>query len=305
MEKAGRARAAVANMRGESKIPTTQVGAVKAVAKAAVRPAVNGLATLAEKAAKIRDPYATTAAMTATDEARRAASWEPAEKVPLTDQQPLNVPYPQNPTNAEYLQPPNPDIPVVPRDVLMAREAIAPSGTAAKLSTLRNIPDLLKEVPELAGTPKGPAFDAKLVNGFRAKEAALDAVEKSVPRETQVPIGNAKAALEELQGDYSAMGMNKAVRALEKLQAGIAEFPQAIPWDQFVEMKRAFFKEVSPNTAWARKAYRVLMDLSDQVSPELTKANRSYYIVRTALDNAKIDRFSGERIMDVGKVKKP
>lgn len=192
-----------------------------------------------------------------------------------------------------------------PFEIHLAQQGIAPASITQKLSTIRNIPDLLKEVPELRGTPPGNMFDAKLMNGFKRAEHNLSAVEESVPRETQVPIGDAVKQLSNLEQELALSGQNKSMSAVSKIREKLSEFPNTIPWEQFRDMKRAFFKEVSPSSDPARRAYRVLMDTSDKISPALTDANRSYYIVRTALENAKLDRFTGTRIRNVGKPTKP
>ena len=49
------------------------------------------------------------------------------------------------------------------------------------------------------------------------------------------------------------------------------------------------------------RAYCVLMDGAGPISPELAQANRSYSVVRRALNDAGIDILTGRWIRDVGK----
>lgn len=209
------------------------------------------------------------------------------------------IPFPNAPGVAGAVKP----------NIQQLREALAPSGMKAKQATIRLLPleetgPLINEVPELAGLRKGPEFDQALVNGFRQKELGVSAAEEAVPRETTVPRQPIVDQLQTLQKEYAENPSFAASAAkLEKMIDKWKEMPEQIPWEQFRDAKRAFFKEASTKSAPIRKAYGVLMEASSNADAtgNLAAANKSYSTVRRALDAGNFDIRSGERIGQVGK----
>lgn len=186
------------------------------------------------------------------------------------------------------------------------REAIRPSGNKAKLATIRLLPTqdmplLVQEVPEIVGLKKGPAFDTALVKGFRKAEQNVISTEDMIPDTAIVPRDPIVAEIDNIAAKYAQHANPKISAALEKLVKTWKEMPEQIPWDQFIKAKRAFFDEVNPNSAPMREAYKPLIDASSAVSPELSQANKSYSVVRRALDAGNFDVRTGERVADVGK----
>lgn len=196
------------------------------------------------------------------------------------------------------IAPPQPKTPQM--QVKNIEQGIAPSGTAAKASTLRNTPRLQKLAPELGEIPPGPQFDGALVEGFRKVEAGVDAAEAAVPRSTSVPKTPIVEQWKGIAQDYLSNGDVRSAALVQKLVDTWSTFPEQIPWEQFVKTKRGFFGNGSRSPA-LRKAYQPLMDESSKISTTLAEANGNYSIFRRALDDAKIDTVTGRRIMQVGK----
>jgi hypothetical protein len=197
--------------------------------------------------------------------------------------------------------------PATAADFKMAERAISPSGRFAKASTMQNVPKLLEIAPELKGLPPGPRFDNGLVNAFRRAEAEITAAEGSVPRETMIPRKDIVTGLRAVEADL-AMKNPTLVPAVSKIRKmwDSKEMPDMIPWEKFVEKKRAMLAEGrAASNSGMRRAYRVLMDASAKVSEPLAFANGQYHIIRKALTDANIDPSSGRRIMDVGSPVKP
>jgi hypothetical protein len=197
--------------------------------------------------------------------------------------------------------------PATAADFKMAERAISPSGRFAKASTMQNVPKLLEIAPELKGLPPGPRFDNGLVNAFRRAESEITAAEGSVPRETMIPRKDIVTGLRAVEADL-AMKNPTLVPAVSKIRKmwDSKEMPDMIPWEKFVEKKRAMLAEGrAASNSGMRRAYRVLMDASAKVSEPLAFANGQYHIIRKALTDANIDPSSGRRIMDVGSPVKP
>lgn len=207
---------------------------------------------------------------------------------------PVAIPRPQ-PAPVPQVAPKTPQM-----QVKNIEQGIAPSGTAAKASTLRNTPRLQKLAPELGEIPPGPQFDGALVEGFRKMEAGVDAAEAAVPRSTNVPKTPIVDQWKTIAQDYLSKGDVRSAALVQKLVDTWAAFPDQIPWEQFVATKRGFFGNGSRSPA-LRRAYQPLMDESSKISADLAAANGNYSIFRRALDDAKIDTVTGRRIMQVGK----
>lgn len=203
------------------------------------------------------------------------------------------------------------------RDVMAAAEAIAPTARAQR-STMFNTPKLLKEAPDLIGLRKGQAFDDALTQNFNRVEKGVIDAEAAVPRETLVPKREITGPLKELKAEAAAdPNLGATVAKLDKLITEWDKLPDRIPWEQFVTGKRSFFDEINPKSAPMFRAYGVFMDASNKVSEALSKANKSYSIVRRAMDDANMETSSkvnevtglphrGTRIKQVGKAaKKP
>lgn len=201
------------------------------------------------------------------------------------------------PFNVE-LPPPAPR----PPDYSMIERGIAPSGEAAQRSTLKNAPKLAEELPELQNIPPGDMFDRTLVDGFKRVEGDVEMVENQIPRSTTVPKAQIISTWKELVQEYAGRGLPKSVRSLERVLETWEKLPSAIPWDTFLGLKRSFFKEAaSASSSTMRRAYGTLMEATSQISPELAQANKSYSVVRRALDDARLDPITGRRIRKVGK----
>jgi hypothetical protein len=231
----------------------------------------------------------------------------PFEGAPLVDEFQLDVKPPAGPSadipfKGEPVTPNGPTMPPTSGEIQMLERAIAPAGNAKKLMTLRNAPELLKEAPELRNVPPGAAFDTRLMKAFEAREAMVDAAEASVPRTTVVPKKPIVDQITAMQAEYAMQNMNQAVTALNKIKSAWEAMPDNIPWEQFRNAKRSFFKEARSTSGPMRRAYGVLMDAASKVSPELSKVNKSYSIVRRAIENANIDLTTGRRIGQVGKL---
>lgn len=182
-------------------------------------------------------------------------------------------------------------------DVMAIERAIAPSGMNARLQTLRNVPKLMEELPDLK---PGPNFDSDLLAGFKNAEVGVDKAESSVPDATLVPRTPIVTQFKALESDYAARGLDKAAKTMGDLADKWSALPENVPWPQFVAMKRAFFNEL-PNSGPAMRAYGALMNATSEISPALAEANSSYSVLRRALDTAKIDIATGRRISQVGK----
>jgi hypothetical protein len=194
---------------------------------------------------------------------------------------------------------------ITPADISMVERGIAPSGNIRKASTIRNAPKLLEIAPELKGVPPGPRFDTGLVNAFRRAEAEITAAEGSVPRETMIPKKDIVTQIQAIEADL-AMKNPSLVPAVSKVRGGLDKLPDMIPWEQFVETKRAMLREGrSASHSGMRRAYGALMDAAAKVSEPLSKANGRYHIIRKALTDANIDPSTGRRIGTVGTTVKP
>lgn len=187
---------------------------------------------------------------------------------------------------------PPPDVVPGSPEYNVVKMGINPSGYKANLSSIYNIPDLMKEVPELKNTSPGPAFDQKLLNGFKRAEHNLVAAEDSIPDDTPVDTGDAVKKLSDMEAQYSDQLNNKAVRSIAKVRDGLEALGTNIPWDQFIKIKRTFFDEVPLSSSAGRDAYQVFKQMSDKVSAAtgagLTEANKSYFVTKIAIENAKI-----------------
>jgi hypothetical protein len=267
----------------------------------------------------------------AADEVARSTQWRPASaELPAAEK--LNIPRPGVPSwDEEVLQQFRNDLvprldtkpPVTPGDPLpfsmpettaaalkdgqtpnlkAIEEAIAPSGTRAKLSTIRIAPKLAEEAPEIAGQPKGAKFDGALMDAFKRVEDNVATTENAIPRTTTVSQDLITENLAKLYQEYNDVGLTKLSSAIAKEWEKWASLPAEIPWETFRDMKRAFFKGGSLTGVPMRRAYGVLMDAAGRVSPDLAEANLSYSTVRRAIENAGIDIQTGRRIKDVGKV---
>lgn len=238
----------------------------------------------------------------AADELRRSRQWQPATE-PIGESGPLNIPRPGvSPTVAQDIEAYNATRADVNPAIKRVEESIAPSGTKAKSSALRNVPQLLQEAPELAEIPKGPAFDKALMGRFQRASNIINATEDQIPRTTTVPQQPIADGLASLYEEYQERGLTKAATAVAKEWDRWAKLPDQIPWETFRDMKRGFFKQNNVNSSALRRAYGVLMNASSQVSPELAEANRVYSVFRRGLENAGIDLQTGRRISAVGRM---
>ena len=223
-------------------------------------------------------------------EQRRLTSPDPVDWMPRTGTP--TEPLPFDASNVE---------PVAPKPVTITQDierAIAPSGARAKLSTLRNAPKLVQELPNL--TP-GPNFDSQLMDGFKGAEQKVIKAEDAVPDSTTVPRQQITDKLAQLSLEYGEKGLDKIAGQIDRLNDTWARMPEKIPWDQFIKAKRSFFQGANVNNTPMLRAYGALMDASSGVSPELAEANKSYSVIRRALKDAQIDTNTGRRIMQVGK----
>ena len=164
---------------------------------------------------------------------------------------------------------------------------------------------LVEEVPEIAGKRPGLEADAALMDGFGRTLKRVIQEEDAVPRTTTVTQKPIVDALESLKAEYEQYGNPKTSGALDKLITTWKEMPSQIPWERFRDAKRAFFNEANTKSAAMRRAYGILMEAASPVSKGLAAANKSYSVVRRALDAANIDIKTGRRIMNVGKADKP
>lgn len=174
---------------------------------------------------------------------------------------------------------------------------IKPSPSKAA-STVRIAPIVNEIAPQVAveGRPG-------LVNAFRQMEAGVDAAEAAIPRTTTVPKQPIVDGLKTLQAEYEQRGLTAIASKIEGETAKWAELPDQITWDNFIARKRSFFDANNARSAPMRRAYGVLMDASSKYSnsPALQQANRSYSVLRQAMDNAGMDIKSGRDLRTVGK----
>jgi hypothetical protein len=212
---------------------------------------------------------------------------------------------------------PAPSVPKAPsaRDVMTAMEAISPTARRQR-STMFNAPKLLQEAPDLIGLRKGEAFDRVLTENFNRVERSVIEEEAAVPRTTTVPKSEITGPLKMLRKEAAAdPNLGATVAKLDKLIAEWSKLPNNVPWEQFLTGKRSFFDEINPKSAPMFRAYGVFMDASNKVSEGLSKANKSYSIVRRAMDDANMETSSkvnevtgqphrGTRIKQIGKAKK-
>lgn len=230
---------------------------------------------------------------------------------PLESGAPVNAPRPQSISDAQFLEAERlkAQRPVVP-DFRKIEEVIAPSGRFAKQSSQMVKADgtptdfgrrLIQEVPELSSVRKGVNADAALMTGLDRTLKRVISAEDAIPRTVEVPRASIVEKLEEIAQDYVDYANPKTASAIDSVLKKWKEMPGQIPWEQFRDAKRAFFREANTKSAPMRRAYGVLMDAASTVSEDLATANKSYATVRRALDNAGIDIRTGRRISNVGK----
>lgn len=241
------------------------------------------------------------------DEARRAASWPAPEE--LIDQSPTGIlpkqfAPPLNDTQA-FLDQATLDrmAPSASLDVTGVEQALAPTGMRNKISVLRNTQKLLEEVPELR-IQDGVPFDTKIMDAFRRSEQRITATEDAIPDTTTVSKGPILDHFKQLATEYQERGLTRAEASVTKLTELWERLPDAIPWDQFLLLKRNFFKQANPNSVPMKRAYGGLMESTSKISTDLAKANGSYRTIRQALDAAAIDPVTGRRIKAVGQIPK-
>jgi hypothetical protein len=198
--------------------------------------------------------------------------------------------------------------PATTREIQMAREALLQNGAARSTANLlkvsRLVPQLLDTFPELKSVRPGAAFDARLKNAFDSVGHELNATEASIPDSTQVPTGDAVTQLKALEAKYVDTNQPNAVRAIDNVKSFLADKP-SMPWNDFIQAKRAFFNEIKLSSGPGREAYQIFKKLSNDVSPELGDLNQKYYLAKSAIESAAIDMKTGERIRNVGKPVKP
>lgn len=175
---------------------------------------------------------------------------------------------------------------------------IAPTGNRAKLSTIRIAPTVNEIGPEIAigGRPA-------LFNVFKRTEMEVNAAESAVPRSVQIPRQPIVDGFKTLKAEYEQRGLDQVASKIEKELERWENLPEAIPWEMFRDLKRGFFDANTGKSAPMRRAYGVLIEASNKYSgsPQLQKANKSYSVLRQALDNANIDIKTGRNIGTVGK----
>ena len=191
---------------------------------------------------------------------------------------------------------------------------IAPSGTEAKASVLRNAPKLAEKYPDLARV-KALDADQRLLQIHNSNAVEVGAVEQSIPRTTKVPQSGITDGLEKIIDKYNELGEPEAAKAVVRDWEKWASKPGQIPWEDFIERKRAFGNQIKTTGGWRetgtaaekakaaalREAYGVMMDASSAVSPELQKANQAYSLTHQAIADAGMDFKTGRRIATVGK----
>lgn len=226
------------------------------------------------------------AAADAAELSRQTASSGVIQPPPLPE---LTIPEPV--PNTSVLKPGSPEW-------TRLKAGIDPKGKIANLNTIRNLPELVKEIPEIRNTPPGAMFDKQLVNGFERAKQNLIATEQSIPRETPVATSEALKELTNLEAKYAAEMQPRAVQTIAKVREGLSELGGNVPWERFIKIKRAFFNEIKLTSMAGREAYQVFKKMSDAVSKDLTKANQSFFTTKSALENAGIDPVTGLRIME-------
>lgn len=217
------------------------------------------------------------------------------EHVPMLETKPPAAPsegIPFNPPET-LMAPPPPNVKVI-------EQGIAPTGMRNKFSTMRIAQQLPEHAPEIVGVRPGPEFDAKLMDAFKRTEGTVIATENAVPSTATVTKQPILDKFKEIAQDYTERGLPNSAATVEKIAEKWKELPNEIPWDQFIKLKRSFFKEGGLNSAPLRRGYSALMDASGKISEDLAKANKSYSIVRRALEAGQMDLQTGRRIKSVG-----
>lgn len=190
--------------------------------------------------------------------------------------------------------------------IRMAEEAIAPSPRFRRWVD-ENTPELLRVAPEVDAVRKGPQWDAGLMQAFKRVEQGVDAADATVAPTVTVPKAELQQSLRSLAAEYKDRGLERTAAQIEREAAKWDDLPEQIPWPEFRNRKRAFFQENKASSSPVRRAYGILMQMSEQYSgsPILKQANRDYSIVRGAADAAGINLKTGRRLSTVGKPPKP
>ena len=253
---------------------------------------------------------------------------EPIERTPLSPASEQTPPYRQPlPYEAQppepgpffaNMKPPaerGPDLPVsetVVMEVLPAKtpatikkleEAIAPSGDLKKVSVLRIGERLLEIAPELANIPKGPMFDAKLMEAFKRVEQGVIAADDAIPANVPVKTSGIVEKIINIADEYEGYGNQKTAAQIMKEAEKWSDLPETINWQDFRNRKRAFFNDHKIASGPMRRIYGILMEASEEFSKSeaLKAANLAYSTVRRGIEAAKIDLKTGRRIANVGK----
>jgi hypothetical protein len=189
-------------------------------------------------------------------------------------------------------------------------QKIAPSGDIAKRAVQavdefgKPTPfarDLVRLVPELVDASKGADADAAMMQGYRRVLQGLNEAEDRVPEGTTVDVIPIESGLHQMAIDYAKQGLHTLAQKMEDLAQEWGTGSGKRSWGDFLNKKRAFFKNNNLRSSPMRQAYNLLMQATARVAPELSEANANYSTLRRALDNANIDVNTGRRISKVGK----
>lgn len=189
--------------------------------------------------------------------------------------------------------------PATPREIDLAHRAVfersgLPNNSLNHAKIVRNVPYLLDTVPELKGVPPGANFDAKLGNAFDRVAHELKAARASVPPETKVPTMDAVKSLKTLEEKYP--DQSAAVRTIDKYRSMLEEKP-SMDFKTFDNIRQSIFDELKLSSAVGQEVYGVFKKVVSDISPELGKLNQKYYTVKSAIENARIDLKTKQRVM--------
>lgn len=182
-------------------------------------------------------------------------------------------------------------------------EAIAPRGKGLKLSQMvdaegkptRFGQKLVEVVPEIQTATKETA-PSVLKQGLDRVGKQIEAAESAIPDKTPMNPEAIADKIGQIIEDYA--GDERSVAQLNKEWERWAG-QKNVTWGDFITIKRNLGRNLTSPAL--RRAYRVLVEASTEVSDDLRNANEGYSAISRAMESGGIDKTTGRRLSTVGK----